>query len=161
MEGLGNFFSFSFGFFGVLWIFAVRAINWILNGDFLSDLIMMMLMMMTMTTMMMILLMMMMTKPKRTNCDHNENNHNKDNHKKDYHTKKTNNQISNFRCHSHFYHGLLPARQSHGHGASCLLRGYLNSERLHKNRQKTNMSEKGWYLKQSSRLSYAFLITFS
>ena len=34
-----------------------------------------------------------------------------------------------------FYHGLLPERQSHGHGASCFMRGALNSERFRDNMQ--------------------------
>ena len=34
-----------------------------------------------------------------------------------------------------FYHGLLPERQSHGHGASCFMRANLNSGRLRENKQ--------------------------
>ena len=33
------------------------------------------------------------------------------------------------------YNGLLPERQSHGHGASCFIWGALTSERLRENRQ--------------------------
>ena len=36
---------------------------------------------------------------------------------------------------SAFYHGLLPERQSHWHGASCFMWGPLTSERLRENRQ--------------------------
>ena len=34
-----------------------------------------------------------------------------------------------------FYRGLLPERQSHGHGASCFSRSALTAERLGENRQ--------------------------
>ena len=54
----------------------------------------------------------------------------------------------------YFYNGLLPERQSHGHGASCFMRGHLNSGRLHDNMQSLQ-------LVQRSRLSHDCLMTVS
>ena len=37
------------------------------------------------------------------------------------------------KLHDHFYHGLLPEGQTHGHGASFLMRGYQKYKRLGEN----------------------------
>ena len=48
---------------------------------------------------------------------------------------RTDTNLKRFHDLSFFYHGLLPERQSHGHGASCFFRSPLTGEMLRENRQ--------------------------
>ena len=67
-----------------------------------------------------------------------------------------------------FYHGLLPERQSHGHGASCFFKGTFQFWEVAWEQTRTNMSAKvcNWsrvvdFLTTFSQLSHNFLTTFS